>query len=154
SSMPVPPWAWALLAVLLLVLITIDLFAHRGDHVDSPRRARAWTVGWIAVALAFNGFVALYFGAEAGGQFLAAYLLEKSLSVDNLFVFLIIFGSLGIPKAEQRRVLTWGILGALLTRGLFIALGAAALARWHAITYVFGAILIVTAIKMVRSSEQ
>jgi TerC family integral membrane protein len=154
SSLSVPPWAWALLAVLLLVMITVDLFAHRGDHVDSPNRARAWTVGWIVVALLFNGFVAIWFGAEAGEQFLAAYLLEKSLSVDNLFVFLLIFGTLGIPKQEQRRVLSWGILGALLTRGLFIAIGAAALQRWQGVTYVFGAILIFTAFKMVRSSEQ
>jgi TerC family integral membrane protein len=139
---------------LLLVMITVDLFAHRGDHVDSPNRARAWTVGWIVVALLFNGFVAIWFGAEAGEQFLAAYLLEKSLSVDNLFVFLLIFGTLGIPKQEQRRVLSWGILGALLTRGLFIAIGAAALQRWQGVTYVFGAILIFTAFKMVRSSEQ
>src|SRR5262245_18535538 len=153
TSLVVPVWAWALLAVLMCSLIAIDLFAHRGDRVDSRRRALLWSAGWIIVALGFGGFVWAYFGAEAGQQFLAAYLLEKSLSVDNLFLFLVIFGALGIPTTEQRRVLTWGIIGALVTRALFIAAGAAILQRWHEVTYVFGAILLVTAVKMLRSGE-
>ncbi|HET9627529.1 MAG TPA: TerC/Alx family metal homeostasis membrane protein [Kofleriaceae bacterium] len=147
-----PVWAWALLAGLMLVLIAVDLFAHRGDHVDSPRRALAWSVGWVAVAVAFGGFVGVYFGADTAEQYFGAYLLEKSLSIDNLFLFVVIFGALGIPRSEQRRVLTWGIAGALVTRALFIALGAAVLSRWHEVTYVFGAILLVTAFKMLGSS--
>jgi tellurite resistance protein TerC len=154
SSLHVPAWAWALLAGLMFVLITIDLLAHRGEHEDSRKRAIAWSIAWIAVALVFNGFVAVWFGLRAGEEFLAAYLLEKSLSVDNLFVFLLIFGSLGIPRKEQRRVLTWGILGALLTRGAFIAVGTAAIQRWHTVTYLFGAILLFTAFKMLRSGEE
>jgi TerC family integral membrane protein len=150
SSLVVPAWAWALLAVLMIVLIAIDLVAHRGDHVDSRRRSLIWTVVWIGAALVFNGFIVACFGLDAGEQFLGAYLLEKSLSLDNLFVFLVIFGAFKIPASEQRRVLTWGILGALVTRGAFIAVGAALLHEWHAITYVFGAILIVTAIKTLR----
>ena len=150
SSIHVPGWAWALLAGLLLVCLVIDLVAHRGDHVDSRRRALLWSVGWLGVAVGFGVFVTLKFGSEAGEQWFAAYLLEKSLSIDNLFLFVVVFGALAIPRAEQRRVLTWGILGALGTRMLFIVSGAAALERWHWITYVFGAILLITAIKLAR----
>jgi tellurite resistance protein TerC len=149
----VPSWAWALLAVVMIVLIAIDLFGHRGDRIDTRRGALAWSVVWIAFAVAFGGFVAVYFGADAAEQYFAAYLLEKSLSVDNLFLFLVVFGALGIPATEQRRVLTWGIIGALVTRALFIALGSAVLSRWHEVTYVFGAILVVTALKMLRESD-
>ena len=152
SNLVVPAWAWALLAGIMLVLVSIDLFAHRGDRVDSRRRAVLWSLAWLAAAVAFGGLVAAYFGAETAEQYFAAYLLEKSLSVDNLFLFLVIFGALGIPMSEQRRVLTWGIIGALVTRGAFIAAGAAVLHRWHEITYLFGAILVVTALKMLRQS--
>src|SRR5262249_7461491 len=153
TSLVVPAWAWALLAVLMCLLIAIDLFAHRGDRVDSRRRALLWSAGWIVAALGFGGFVWAYFGAAAAEQYLGAYLLEKSLSVDNLFLFLVIFAALGIPRTEQRRVLTWGIIGALVTRGVFIAAGVAVLHRWHEVTYVFGAILLVTALKMLWPSE-
>ena len=151
SNLVVPAWAWGLLAGIMLLLVAIDLFAHRGDQIDSRRRAVVWSVVWVAAAVAFGVFVGLYFGAETAEQYFAAYLLEKSLSVDNLFLFLVVFTALGIPASEQRRVLTWGIIGALVTRGVFIALGAAVLHRWHEITYVFGAILVFTAFKMLRS---
>ncbi|MGE0548259.1 MAG: TerC/Alx family metal homeostasis membrane protein [Kofleriaceae bacterium] len=150
SPIIVPVWAWALLALVVSVSISIDLFAHRGDHVDSKRRALAWSIGWICVALLFNVFVAVRFGLEAGEQFLAAYLLEKSLSVDNLFVFMLVFASLQIPITQQRRVLTWGIAGAIVTRGVLIFVGAAAVREWHSLLYVFGAILIVAALKLLR----
>jgi tellurite resistance protein TerC len=150
SSLVVPVWAWALLAAVVLVSISIDLFAHRGDHVDSHKRAMVWTGIWITVALAFNTYVYIALGSRAGEEFLAAYLLEKSLSVDNLFVFLLVFGALKIPRTEQRRVLTWGIFGAIVSRGILIFAGAAAVHRWHAITYVFGAILAIAALKLLR----
>ncbi|MDB4953646.1 MAG: ygjT [Myxococcales bacterium] len=154
SSLDVPAWAWALLAGLLLLFVTIDLIAHHGDQVDSRRRAVMWSVIWIGAALAFNGFVALHFGAEAGEQFLAAYLLEKSLSIDNLFLFLVIFGALRIPASEQHRVLTFGIIGALVTRCLFIVGGVAALHRWHEVTYAFGGLLVITALKLLRAPAE
>jgi tellurite resistance protein TerC len=154
SDLVVPAWAWALLAGVMLVLISIDLLAHRGDRIDSRRRALVWSIAWIAAAVVFGGFVGWYFGAATAEQYFAAYLLEKSLSIDNLFLFVVIFGALGIPRDEQRRVLTWGIAGALVTRGVFIALGAAVLHRWHEVTYVFGAILLITAVKMLRSTEE
>lgn len=153
SEIDVPAWAWALLGVLLLVFITIDLIAHRGDHADSRKSAILWSIIWVSAALGFNVFVWQQWGSEAGQQFLAAYLLEKSLSVDNLFVFVVIFASLGIPRAEQRRVLTWGILGALATRLVFILVGAAAIQRWHELTYVFGGLLVLTAIKLLKSND-
>ena len=154
SSLNVPLWAWGVLAVVVAISITTDLVAHRGDHVDSKKRALAWTLLWVTVAMAFNLFVYLWFGSVPAQEFLAAYLLEKSLSVDNLFVFLLVFGALKIPQAEQRRVLTWGILGAIVFRGLLIFAGAAAVQRWHALTYVFGAILIFAAIKLVREKPE
>jgi tellurite resistance protein TerC len=153
SDLVVPAWAWGLLAGVMLLLVAIDLVAHRGDHVDSKGRAVLWSVVWVAAAVVFGGLVGVYFGAAAAEQYFAAYLLEKSLSVDNLFLFVVIFGALGIPRDEQRRVLTWGIVGALVTRGVFIALGAAVLHRWHEITYVFGAILVITALKMLRGAD-
>lgn len=153
SAFSVPAWTWVLLALVVCFAIVIDLVAHRGDRVDSRRRAVMWSLIWIGVALAFNVFVAVRFGLSAGEQFLAAYLLEKSLSVDNLFVFLLVFGSLGIPHTEQRRVLTWGILGAIVTRGALIFAGAAAVQRWHSVLYLFGAILIIAAFKLMRGTE-
>lgn len=153
SDIVVPAWAWGLLAGVMLVLLAIDLIAHRGDRIDSRRSALVWSVVWIGAAVAFGVVVAVWFGGAAAEQFFAAYLLEKSLSLDNLFLFVVIFSSLGIPREEQRRVLSWGILGALVTRGLFIALGAVALRRWHEVTYVFGAILVITALRMLRDSE-
>ncbi|HEV7555987.1 MAG TPA: TerC/Alx family metal homeostasis membrane protein [Kofleriaceae bacterium] len=147
----VPAWAWALLAGLVVVLVSIDLFAHRGDRADSPRRAIAWSIGWIGAALGFAAWVWWQFGDVAGEQFVAAYLLEKSLSIDNLFLFVVIFAALDIPMTEQRRVLGWGIAGALISRGVFIAIGAAVLSRWHEVTYVFGAILVVAGANMLRA---
>lgn len=154
TAIEVPVWAWALLALVVTISVAIDLFAHRGDHVDTKKRALAWSIGWIAVSLAFNAFVAVHLGLEAGEQFLAAYLLEKSLSVDNLFVFLLIFGTLRIPRSEQRRVLTWGIAGAIVTRGVLIFAGAAAVKEWHSVLYVFGALLVIAAVKLLKEPEQ
>lgn len=154
SPIDVPAWAWPLLGVLLLIFITIDLIAHRGDHGESRKSAIIWSFVWVSAALGFNVFVWLKFGSAAGEQFLAAYLLEKSLSVDNLFVFVVIFAALGIPRSEQRRVLTWGIVGALGTRLVFILVGAAAIQRWHEMTYVFGALLVITALKLLKAEEE
>ncbi|MGA9524535.1 MAG: TerC family protein [Myxococcaceae bacterium] len=145
-----PLWGWAVFAVLLFVMLFIDLFAHRGERADSQRSAIVWSVIWIAVGLSFGGFIWWKWGAGHAGDYLAAYLIEKSLSVDNLFVFLIVFQSLNIPKQYHRKVLSWGIFGALIFRAIFIFLGAAAIERWQWVAYVFGAILIYAAIKIFR----
>jgi tellurite resistance protein TerC len=148
NDVVVPLWMWLVFGTTVLALIAIDLLAHRGEGVDSRRRALMWSVAWIGVAVLFNVGVWAVLGVEPAEEFLAVYLLEKSLSVDNLFVFLLLFGGLGIPHAQQRRVLTWGIFGALVTRALCIGLGVAALQRWHGLVYALGALLVVTAVKM------
>jgi tellurite resistance protein TerC len=150
----VPLWAWIVLAGIMVSLIAIDLVSHRGDHVGSRKGAVIWSLIWIGAALLFNLFILLRFGLEPAEEFLGAYLLEKSLSVDNLFLFIVIFGALGIPATEQRRVLTWGILGALVTRGIFILAGAALLERWEFVVYIFGGLLIITAFKLLKPESK
>jgi tellurite resistance protein TerC len=130
-------------------MLALDLGVfHRKAHAVGFREALAWSVVWIGLALLFNAFVAFRFGSEAGVEFLTGYLIEKSLSVDNIFVFLVIFSGLGIPLQYQHRVLFWGILTALVLRAIMIFAGAALLARFHWLIYVFGAFLIFTGIKL------
>ena len=148
--MEVPPSTWMVFGAVLLGLLAVDLYAHRGERHDSKRSAAVWSVVWIAVGLTFAGFVGWRFGARPAVDYLGAYLIEKSLSVDNLFVFLIIFQMLGIPKDNQRTVLSWGIFGALVLRGVFIFLGASAIERYHWVVYVFGAILLAAAWRTFR----
>ncbi|MGF1509615.1 MAG: TerC/Alx family metal homeostasis membrane protein [Myxococcota bacterium] len=148
--MGAPPWLWEVFGVGLLVMLAIDIFAHRGGHTDSRRAAIAWSVVWIAVGLGFGGVVWAYFGFDRAQAYLAAYLIEKSLSVDNLFVFLLIFNSLRIPQSGQRKVLSWGIFGALVFRLLFVVAGAAALERFHWVAYLFGALLLFAAYRAFR----
>ncbi len=143
----VPFWAWLVLAGVVVVSLAADLVGHRGDHGQGRKRAVLWSVAWLVVAIAFAGWIALQFGGRVAGEFATAWLVEKSLSVDNLFVFLVVFARFGIPEAEQHRVLFWGILGALVTRGAFIAGGSALLAAWHAVIYPMGAFLIFTGFK-------
>lgn len=140
--MDVPVVGWAVFGAVLLGLLIIDLWAHRGDHGQSMRAAVAWSAVWVAVGLAFAGVVYGYGGVGAAGDYVAAWLMEKSLSVDNLFVFLVVFETLRIPREQQRLVLSWGIFGALVFRALFVVLGVAALQSWGWVRYVFGAVLI------------
>jgi tellurite resistance protein TerC len=141
----IPLWGWIAFAVLVLVLLGIDLFAHRGEHGASRRSAYVWSGIWIAAGLLFAVFVGLIFGSLRAQEYLAAYLIEKSLSLDNLFVFLIIFRTLNIPKEYQHNVLYWGILGALVFRAVFIFLGIAAIERFEWVTYLFAVILLLAA---------
>jgi tellurite resistance protein TerC len=145
-----PTWAWLTFAGILAIALAIDLTAHRGDRADSRTSAYVWSGVWVLLGLAFGGFIWAVWGSEPAGEYLAAYLIEKSLSLDNLFVFLVIFESLSIPRQHQRRVLSWGIFGALVFRALFIFAGAAALARWEWVAYAFGAILFVVAYRVFR----
>jgi len=150
-AMPVPLWAWVVFAVVVAVSLMVDLFGHRGDHETGRKTALIWSAVWIAVSLGFCTWIGFQFGRADAMDFLTAYLMEKSLSIDNLFVFLVVFSLLKIPASEQHRVLFWGILGALIARAIFIASGAALLAKWHDIVYVLGAFLIYTAWKTARS---
>lgn len=139
---------WLAFIALVLGLLAVDLLVHRKKIGESKRSAIVWSLGWIALGLGFSLFVWKAHGSRAAHEYLGAWLIEKSLSLDNLFVFLIIFRSLAIPEGEQRRVLFWGIFGALIFRALFILAGVEALAHWHAVVYVFGAILLITAVRV------
>jgi tellurite resistance protein TerC len=140
-----PTWAWLAFGGLLACLLGLDLFLHRGGREASRRAAVAWSVIWIVAGLAFSAFVHLVSGPDRAIEYVAAYAIEKSLSLDNLFVFLIVFKSLSIPRESQRRGLSWGIFGALAFRAVFIFLGAAAIERWSWVVYVFGALLLIAA---------
>jgi tellurite resistance protein TerC len=135
---------------LVAALLAVDLgLLHRRPHEVRFREALAWSGVWIGVALAFNAFVWWRSGGTSATEFLTAYLVEKSLSVDNVFIFVAIFGALAIPPAQQHRVLFWGVLSALLMRMAMIVAGVAALERFHWLIYVFGAVLVVSGIKLV-----
>lgn len=158
-------WLWVGFIVVILALLALDLGVfHRKQHVIGIREALGWSAFWISLALVFN--VGVYFmyehhllgigveighytsGRKAALDFLAGYLIEKSLSLDNIFVIALIFSYFGVPRVYQHRVLFWGVLGALIMRGVMIAAGVALISRFDWIVYVFGALLILTAIKM------
>ncbi len=145
-----PLWAWGVFAGLLLGLLVVDLFVHRGERGQGRRAAILWSVVWVGVGLAFSLFVLALLGPDAAGEYLAAWLIEKSLSLDNLFVFLVVFSELHIPAGSQRRVLTWGILGALFFRAAFVLLGVAAIERWQWVTWIFAALLAAAAVRVFR----
>ncbi|OHV24343.1 tellurium resistance protein TerC [Parafrankia soli] len=148
--MDVPAWAWAAFIGGLLLLLAIDLIAHRRAHVIGFREAAWWSVGWVSLGVAFAFVIWAWQGPGAAGEYTAAYLLEKSLSVDNLFVFALIFSYFKVPREYQHRVLFYGVLGALVLRFLFIAAGIALLENFSFVIYIFGAFLLYTAFKMVR----
>jgi tellurite resistance protein TerC len=143
------PALWAGFIAFVLAMLAVDLgIFHRKSHVVGFREALTWSAVWIALALLFNAGVWWMFGADRGLEFLTGYLIEKSLSVDNIFVFVVIFSALGIPAIHQHRVLFWGIVSALLLRAGMIFGGTALLARFHWLIYVFGAFLILTGAKL------
>ena len=149
------PWLWAGFLALVLGLIFLDLGVfHRKAHEIAFREALWMSIFWIAVALLFNGGVYLLYGQQAGLEFLTGYLIEKALSVDNLFVFLVIFSLFAVPRAYQRRVLLWGILGAIAMRAIFILVGAMLLKQFHWMMFVFGGFLVLTGIKMLLQREE
>ncbi len=148
--MDVPFWLWAAVLGLILAMLALDLFAHRRAHVVGVREAAAWTAVWVSLGLAFGGVVWWMYGPTAGGEYFAGFLIEKSLAVDNVFVFALIFGYFAVPRMYQHRVLFFGVLGALVFRAIFIASGAALLDRFHWVLYVFGAILLFTGWRMFR----
>ena len=142
-------WLWAGFNLFILAMLALDLGVfHRKAHEVSLKEATVWSVVWISLALVFNAGLWFFRGAEPAVQFFTGYLIEKSLSVDNIFVFALIFSYFAVPPAYQHRVLFWGILGALIMRAAFIFAGAALLAQFHWIIYLFGAFLILTGVKM------
>jgi tellurite resistance protein TerC len=149
-----PWWAWLFFAAVVVLSLAVDLYVHRGNRAVGRRQGLLWSGAWIGVSLLFAGWVGWQFGGRTAVEFLTAYLVEKSLSVDNLFVFLLIFGRLKIPVTEQHRVLFWGILGAFATRAIFVVGGIALLSRWHFTVYVLGAFLVYTGVKALRSRPE
>jgi tellurite resistance protein TerC len=148
-------WFWIGFLVFVLAMLALDLGVfHRTAHEISVREAAAWSATWIVLALLFAGGIYLYAGHVPATEFLTGYLIEKSLSIDNIFVIAMIFSYFAVPLRLQHRVLFWGILGALVMRGLFIALGAFLIATFHWIMYVFGALMLVTGIRMVMREEK
>ncbi len=142
-------WHWFAFGVLVAFLLALDLFVfHRHAHVPSLWESVGWSVFWICLALIFNGFIWWWLGDKAGIRFLAGYLVEKSLSVDNLFVFLVIFRFFQVPIEYQYRVLFWGIVGAVVMRLIFILLGTELIQHFHWMNFVFGVFLLYTAVKL------
>lgn len=158
-------WLWVGFNVFVLVLLALDLGVfHRKAHAVSMKEALTWSIVWITLSLLFNLVIYLfwdqmvpnssYTNGEAALAFLTGYLIEKSLSVDNIFVFILIFSYFAVPDQYQHRVLFWGILGALIMRGTLILVGSVLLETFHWIIYVFGAFLIFTGIRMARQKEE
>jgi tellurite resistance protein TerC len=152
--MDVPLWVWFAVLGVILVMLAIDLFAHRRAHVIEVREAAAWSVLWVAFGVGFGLVVWWWWGAEFGQQYFAGYLIEKSLAVDNVFVWAIIFAYFAVPRELQHRVLFLGVIGALVFRGVFIAAGAVLIESFSWILYVFAAFLLWTGYRMIRTRNE
>lgn len=149
------PAVWLTFIILVGTLLVIDLgFLNRRSHVLTPAEALRWSGGIVVISLLFGVFLWWRAGENTALEYFAGYLIELSLSVDNLFVFLLVFQYFAVPAELQPRVLKWGIFGAILMRGIMIGLGAVLLQQFKWITWVFGGILIITAVKMARSGEE
>ncbi len=152
--MDVPIWAWVATVAVILAMLAVDLFVfHRHAHEVSMKEAGLTSAVWVSLGLAFCGVVWMAWGGTAAGEYLAGYLIEKSLSVDNIFVFALLLSYFAVPPENHHRVLFWGVVGALIFRAIFIAGGAALLETFHWTIYVFGAFLVLTGIKMARHSD-
>ena len=148
-------WAWILFNAIVLGMLALDLVVfHRRPHSLGMKEALGWVGVWVSLAAAFAVFVYFWRGSESALQFVTAYLIEESLSVDNMFVFLVIFSYFTVPREYEHRVLFWGILGALVMRGVLIFAGVALIQRFHWIIYLFGAFLIVTGLKLAFQKEE
>lgn len=150
-----PTWVWVAFNLFVILMLYIDLRVFNRDaHEIKLREALIWSAVWIGLSIVFGIGVYFFMGSEAGLSFFAGYLIEKSLSVDNIFVFLMIFSYFGIEGKYQRRILTWGILGAIVLRAIFITAGVALIDNFRWTLYIFGAFLIYTAFKMATQDEE
>ena len=152
--MNVSIWAWAALLAMVLIMLAIDLLMHRDAHEIGVREAAMWSAIWVGIGLAVGGVIWVLYGSEFGLQYLAGYVIEKSLAVDNVFVWALILAHFAVPKAYQHRVLFLGVIGALIFRAIFIAAGSAIIASAAWVLYLFGAFLVLTGIKMLVQREQ
>jgi tellurite resistance protein TerC len=150
----VPIWAWAAFAGFVVAMLALDLFVlHRHAREVSLKEAGIWSAVWVAIGLGFGGLLWAWEGGGIAQAYLAGYLIEKSLSLDNVFVFAVIFSAFAIPVRYQHRVLMAGVIGALLMRGAFIAAGVTLLEAFHPVIYLFGAILLFAAVRMLRGGN-
>jgi len=155
TPIQVPTWLWTAFGLLVAALLALDLGVfHRRSHEIRSREAFTWVAFWISLALVFNVGIWLLLGADAGLMFFTGYLIEYSLSVDNIFVFILVLGYFHVPPQYQHRVLFWGILGAIILRATMILAGIALINTFHWIIYVFGAILIFSGFKMALSGPE
>ncbi len=152
--MAVSIWAWVALLVIVLVMLAIDLFMHKSAHVIAVKEAAIWSGIWVGVSVIVGIIIWFYYGSEFGLQFFTGYVIEKSLSVDNVFVWALIFSFLAVPPRYQHRVLFYGVLGALVFRAIFIAAGAVMIASASWVLYIFGAFLVFTGIKMLLQRDE
>lgn len=146
------PGLWAATIGAVVLLLVVDFFATRKPHEVSMREATLWSVFYVALPLAFGVFIWQQYGGERGVEYYTGYLVEKSLSVDNLFVLMLLLTAFAVPEALKQRVLLYGIIGALVLRGVFIALGAAALSAFDWVFLVFGLVLLVTGVKLLKDA--
>jgi tellurite resistance protein TerC len=154
-SLDVPLWAWGALIAFILVLLLIDLFVvNKEAHEIRTREAAIASIIWISIGVGFGFVVWWAWGGAAAGEYMAGYLIEKSLSVDNVFVWALIFSYFAVPSKYQHRVLFWGIFGALVLRAIFIFAGVALIERFEFVLYLFGAFLIVTAVRLLFRHEE
>lgn len=152
--MDIPISFWIFFNLFLVGMLALDLGVfHRKAKVISPREALMWSGIWIAVAMVFAVFVFVSRGSQAGTEFLTGYMIEKSLSIDNVFVFVLIFSYFKVPAMYQYRILFWGVVGALVMRGVLIATGAALLSNFHWIIFIFGGFLVISGIRMAFHDE-
>jgi tellurite resistance protein TerC len=149
-DLDVPVWGWVALGLVIATMLAVDLFKHREDHEPTPREALTESAIWVTCGLAFAGVIAAIFGAAAFGEYISGYLIEKSLSVDNVFVWSMLFATMAIPVKFQHRVLFWGIFGALTLRAIFIGLGSSLIQSFWWLLLIFGAFLVYTGVKMIR----
>jgi tellurite resistance protein TerC len=150
----VPFWAWAAFGAVVLIMLAIDLLAHRGAHVIGFREAAIWSGVWVGLSLIFAVVIGFTLGGGPAVDFTTAWLLEKSLSVDNLFVFALIFSYFKVPRAYQHRVLFFGVIGALVFRGIFLALGVTIVTKFTAVLFAFGAVLLYSAYKLIKGDDE
>ncbi|MEO6652018.1 MAG: TerC family protein [Ilumatobacteraceae bacterium] len=152
-DLDVPFWAWIALLALIALMLAIDLYRHREAHAPTAREALIESSIWVACGVAFSGVIAAAFGGQAFGEYISGYLIEKSLSVDNVFVWSMLFATMSIPVKYQHRVLFWGIFGALVMRAIFIGLGTALISRFWWFLLIFGVFLVYTGVKIIRHRD-
>ncbi|MBB1023691.1 MULTISPECIES: TerC family protein [unclassified Dietzia] len=152
--MNTPLWLWLAVLAFIVLMLAIDLVAHRKAHVIGVREAATWSAVWIALGVGFGAIIWAVWGAKFGQQYFAGYLIEKSLAVDNVFVWAIIFAHFAVPAQFQHRVLFLGVLGALVFRGIFIAGGAVLIANFSWVLYLFAAFLLYTGVRMIRQRDE